>query len=296
MVGVVVVNHRTSELAARCVASLGSSASAGEVVVVTTGGDPAALTAELGTDVRIEAVTENRGFGAAANRGAALVGGEFVLITNADVYFEPGAVDGLLDGLRRQPRWGLAAPLLRDSAGDVQGSSFRFPGLAQAVIDLVPAPRWLRRSRLNGRYPASWAASRDFAIDHPLGACLLVRREAFDAVGGFDEAFFMYAEEIDLCRRLQDAGWQSGHVAGAAAVHVGGASTGQNREKMIEQLYISRARYFAAHHGAVYATAAKLTMAAGLALSPIWNRFPRHRGPGLGVAAALRLAGRVARA
>jgi N-acetylglucosaminyl-diphospho-decaprenol L-rhamnosyltransferase len=295
MVGVVVVNHRTPELAARCAASLQASAAVGAVVVVETGGDVAPAP-DPGAEIRIEVMTENRGFGAAANRGAALIDGEFVLITNADVYFEPDAVEELLGGLRRQARWGLAAPLLRDSAGDIQESSFRFPGLAQAVIDLLPAPGWLRRSRLNGRYPAAWAASRDFAIDHPLGACLLVRREAFDAVGGFDESFFMYAEEIDLCRRLQNAGWQSGHVAGAAAVHVGGASTGQNRERMIEQLYISRARYFAAHHGAAYATAAKLAMAAGLAASPIWNRLPRYRGLGLGVVAALRLAGRVARA
>ncbi|MDP6348892.1 MAG: glycosyltransferase family 2 protein [Chloroflexota bacterium] len=296
MVGVVVVNHRTPELAVRCAASLRSSESVGDLVVVETDGEPTTPAAGLGPDVRIEVMTENRGFGAAANRGAALVEGEFVLITNADVYFEPDAVEELLGGLRRQPRWGLAAPLLRDSSGDVQESSFRFPGLAQAVIDLLPAPRWLRRSRLNGRYPAAWAASRDFAIDHPLGACMLVRREAFDAVGGFDESIFMYAEEIDLCRRLQVAGWWSGHVAGAAAVHVGGASTGQNRERMIEQLYISRAKYFAAHHGAAYATAARLAMAAGLAVSPIWNRLPRYRGLGLGVAAALRLAGRVARA
>lgn len=296
MVGVIVVNHRTPEVAARCVDSLRSSESVDELVVVDTGGEIGAFAGKALEDrPRVIALPENRGFGAAVNSGATDLAGDFLLVTNADIYFEPRAVDVLLSRLQARPDWALAAPLLRDPSGAVQESSFRFPGLLQTVIDLVPAPKWLRRSKLNGRYPDSWATTRDFEIDHPLGACMLVRRAAFDAVLGFDESFFMYAEELDLCRRLRQAGWKIGHVAGAEAVHLGGASTRQNRYQMVEALYISRARYFEIHHSARYGSVVRLAMAAGLAVSPLWNHFPRHRGLGLGFRDALALARRVIR-
>lgn len=292
MVGAVLVTHRTRELATRCAESLRGAALVTDLVIVDTGdaGGEAGGTADL----RLVTMDENRGFGAAVNRGVLEVEGEYLLLANADVYFEPGAIDRLVAGLREHPDWAVAAPLLRNPTGTVQESSFRFPGLAQILIDLLPSPEWLRRSRLNGRYPAGLAMARDFEIDHPLGACMLVRREAFAAVGGFDEAYFLYAEEIDLCRRLRKAGWKAGHIAGAAAVHVGGASTGDDREQMLEQLYISRVDYFRGHHGPAYAVAARLAMAAGLVVSPLWSLIPRRGGLGLSARQALRLAWRVA--
>ena len=292
MVGAVLVTHRTPELATRCAESLRGAALVTDLAIVTTGD----AGGEAGRDGNFRLVTmdENSGFGAAVNRGVLEVEGEYLLLANADVYFEPGAVDRLVAGLREHPDWAVAAPLLRDPAGTVQESSFRFPGLAQTLIDLLPSPVWLRRSRLNGRYPAGWAVARDFEIDHPLGACMLVRREAFSAVGGFDEGYFLYAEEIDLCRRLRKAGWKAGHIAGSAAVHVGGANTGQDREQMLEQLYISRVDYFRAHHSPAYAAATRLAIAAGLVVSPLWNLVPRCGGLGLSARQAMRLARRVA--
>ena len=291
MVGAVVVTHRTPELAMRCSESLRDAAAVDDLVIVDTAGR-GGKTEEPG-EFQVLTTADNPGFGVALNRGVTEVDGEYLLLTNADVYFETGAVDRLVAGMREHPQWAVAAPSLRDPAGKVQESSFRFPGLAQSLIDLVPAPDWLRRSRFNGRYPAEWATTRDFEIDHPLGACLLVRREAFAAVGGFDEDFPLYSEEIDFCRRLREAGWKSGHVAAAAAVHVGGASTGQDRKRMLEQLYISRAKYFDAHHGRAYAAAARLLMAAGLAINPLWSRVPRYSGLGLSMREALRLARRI---
>jgi GT2 family glycosyltransferase len=291
MVGAVVVTHRTPELAVRCAESLRDAATVDDVVIVDTAGR-AGMTQAVG-GFKVLSTADNRGFGAALNRGVTEVDGEYLLLTNADVYFEAGAVDLLVAELREHPQWAVAAPLLLDPAGRVQESSFRFPGLAQSLIDLVPAPAWLRRSRFNGRYPAGWATTREFEIDHPLGACLLVRREAFTAVGGFDEDFLLYSEEIDFCRRLRAAGWKSGHIGAAAAVHVGGASTGQDRKRMLEQLYISRVKYFDAHHGRAYAAVARLLTAAGLAFSPLWSRVPRYSGLGLSMMEALRLALRI---
>ncbi len=275
----------------RCALSLREAAAVEDLVIVDTGGREGEID-EAG-EFKVITVAENCGFGAALNRGATEVEGEHLLLTNADVYFETGAVDRLVAGLRKHPHWAVAAPLLLDPAGKVQESSFRFPGLAQSLIDLLPAPDWLRRSRFNGRYPPGWATTRDFEIDHPLGACMLVRREAFAEIAGFDEDYLLYSEEIDFCQRLREDGWKCGHIAGASAVHVGGVSTGQDRERMLEQLYISRAKYFGAHHGRAYAAAARLLMAAGLAVSPLWSRVPRYRALGLSMGEALRLARRV---
>lgn len=278
----------------RCAESLSPEAAVTDLVIVDTAGREGQ--SDWGGDFKVISLEENRGFGAAVNRGVAEVEGDYLLLTNADVYFEAGAVERLLAGLKEHSEWALAAPLLRDPAGRVQESSFRFPGLAQTLIDVLPAPDWLRRSRFNGRYPSAWATARDFEIDHPLGACLLVRREPFAEVGGFDEGYFLYSEEIDLCRRLKEGGWKSGHIAEAVAVHVGGASTGRDWERTLEELYISRVRYFDGHHGGFYAVVARLLMAAGLAASPLWNQMPRHVGFGLGVREALRLARQVLKA
>ena len=288
------VHHRTPELGLRCIESLSSASSIEDLVLVDTSGGKN----EMIINARAKVVTmeENRGFGAAVNQGAEAVKGDYLLVTNADIYFEPGAVDCLSEALRNNPDWALVAPLLRDLTGNVQESSFKFPGFRQTLIDLLPVPRWVRHSRFNGRYPPVWAAARSFEIDYPLGACLMIRRGAFATISGFDENYFLYSEEIDLCRRLHKHGWRVGHVAEASAVHVGGASTLQDRNTTVEHLYASRAKYFSAHHSYAYAMALRLTMAAGLMLSPLWRWVPRYHGLSLGVRSAIKLARLVMRA
>jgi hypothetical protein len=288
MVGVIVVHHRTPELGIRCIESLSSASSIEDLVVVDTSGGKNEMT--ISARAKVVKMEDNRGFGAAVNQGVEAVKGDYLLITNADVYFEPGAVDCLADALNNNPDWALAAPLLRELTGNVQESSFKFPGFRQALIDLLPVPRWLRHSRFNGRYPPVWGTTRSFQIDYPLGACLMIRRGAFDSIHGFDESYFLYSEEIDLCRRLHKHGWGVGHVAAASAVHVGGASTLQDRNEMLEHLYTSRAKYFSAHHSYAYAMAVRLTLAVGLTLSPLWKRLPRYEGLSLGVGRAIKLA------
>ena len=91
---------------------------------------------------------------------------------------------------------------------------------------------------------------RPFEIDHPLGALMCVRREAIDQVGGFDEGFFMYAEEVDWCVRFKRAGWEVWHCPDALGVHHSGQSTSQRRSAMFVQLHRSRIRLFSKHYAA----------------------------------------------
>ena len=137
----------------------------------------------------------------------------------------------------------MVGPALRYPDGGRQAAAFRFPGLVQVFLDLFPIDR-LMDSRLNGRL----APGQPAQIDYALGACMLIRRAAWQDVGPLDEGYFMYLEEIDWCRRAQ-RGWQVWHQPAAVAVHHGGASTRQQPDAMFAQLWRSRLRYYQRFHG-----------------------------------------------
>jgi GT2 family glycosyltransferase len=145
---------------------------------------------------------------------------------------------------------------LLNADGTVQPNAFRFPTLAMALLDLFPLPWFvpgrvrarLYRSRLNGRYPQEETAHRPFRIDHPLGACMLINRRAYEQAGGFDHALFMYSEEVDLALRYRKAGWQCWQVPQAVVTHFGGQSTRQLPDRMFVELWRSRLYVYARHY------------------------------------------------
>jgi GT2 family glycosyltransferase len=165
----------------------------------------------------------------------------------------------MLDLLDRQPRAGLVAPALFYPDARPQPAAFRFPGLVQIALDLHPIDR-LMDTRLNGRIHPS----RPTIIDHPLGACMLIRRSAWADVGPLDEGYFMYLEEIDWCRRARARGWQVWHHPGARAIHHGGSSTGQQPEAMRAQLWLARLRYYQRFRGPTYNRLVHLMVRRGL--------------------------------
>ncbi|MGH2468992.1 MAG: glycosyltransferase family 2 protein, partial [Chloroflexota bacterium] len=142
--------------------------------------------------------------------------------------------------------------------GSFQHSCFRFPGLWQALLDVAPLPARLAETRLNGRY-ARAAYTRPMAIDHPLGACFALRRTGLL----FDESYFMYAEEIDLCWRLRQAGWTIAYLPELTVLHHAGQSTRQVPLAMRRQLYRSRALFNRKHRGAAFNLAWRLLVRAG---------------------------------
>jgi N-acetylglucosaminyl-diphospho-decaprenol L-rhamnosyltransferase len=146
---------------------------------------------------------ENHGFARAVNRGSRLSRGEWVLLLNPDVTVPDGFLDGVLDAAQRwparDPRAGVIGFQLRNRDGTKQASSGPFPTLLGTVAGLL-LPRSRRKTRhrpLTARRPVPWVT----------GGCLLVRRDCFEEVGGLDERFFLYYEDVDFCRRARRAGW-----------------------------------------------------------------------------------------
>ncbi|MFN8499188.1 MAG: glycosyltransferase [Anaerolineae bacterium] len=192
---------------------------------------------------------------------------DFALFLNPDTTVAPGAIATLVDFLHGSPQAGAAGPRLSYPDGKLQPSAFLFPGVAQTLLDLFPPPGRLSRvmeTRLNGRYPADRYLGRvPFAVETLLGACILARRAAIQEVGFLDEGFFMYAEEMDWCRRLTERGWSLFCVPSAQVTHYEAQSTRQFRQRMFVELWRSRLRLFDKHYGAAYQATLRATVWAG---------------------------------
>ena len=264
MVDAVVVAHGSGARARRCINALRrNSLPPGRIALVDTSPDAAALAAVPEVEPWLHRIArpDNPGYGAAANDGIAATDAPYVLVINDDVFVDRDAIEHLVNHAESEPDVACAGPDFRDLDGARQEGAFRFPGVAQAAIDAWPAPAWLRRGRLNGRIAAN---GTPVDIDHPLGACMLLRRLALDLIGGFSRDYWMYCEEIDLCRRLKDYGWRVTQVPAARVWHVGGASTGRQPDRMLAQLYRSRMRWYRTHTPPPVATVALAAMRWGL--------------------------------
>ncbi len=265
MIGVVIVSFNTVALLRDCLASLRTCTLPLRVIVVdnySADTSVAMVRAEFPA-VELIALTENAGFARGTNSGLAALGFggpptadsnrlDYVLVLNPDTVVHPGAIEALADFLAAHQRVGLVGPRLRNPDGSLQPAAFRFPTLLMTALDLFPPgevlPGRLYNSWWHGRYPQEPAGTAPFAIDHPLGACMLIRNAALAEVGGLDERYFMYSEEVDWCWRLRAAGWAIWQVPAAEVTHVGGASTSQFRGKMLVALYRSRAQFVASHY------------------------------------------------
>ncbi len=258
-VSVIIVSLNTKEYLARCLAALPPAAEefAIEVLVVDNGsgdGTQTMLAREFPT-VRLIQSQENLGFGRANNLGARAAAGRALLLLNSDCELQPGSLATMLGALDQDPSLGGIFCRLLNGDGSLQPSVHRsFPspwGLAgdlffvsslrYAVYRNTVLHPWLLRSSIR-------AHSRAHDVSWGGGACMLIRREAFEAARGFDEAFFMYCEDMDLCKRIREAGHRLRYLPDASAVHHWGKSTAQRPAAMLGEAYRSRIRYFQKHY------------------------------------------------
>lgn len=251
-VAAVIVNYNACEHLRRCLASLRIE-QPDELVVVDNGstdGSLAMLQAEYPT-ARTIANKVSPGYGAASNQGVALCRSPYILLLNSDTLLPGDAIDTLSAYLDERPTVGLAGPRLANPDGSLQTSTFPYPEPLQMLIresSLLELIRALPVVR--DRYLLTWAHDAERVVPWVLGAALLLRREAFEAVGGFDDGFYIYSDEVDLCYRLTQAGWEIRFTPTAEIVHIGGASLRQQRNDMLVQLYRSRLRFYRQHYSA----------------------------------------------
>jgi GT2 family glycosyltransferase len=175
-----------------------------------------------------------------------------LLVMNPDCRLLPGAFDVLRAQLESDPRCALVGPKILDPDGSVQGSARGDPDMLTGLFGRTSALRRLMpQARLSSRNvvvdDAIAGGKPGVEVDWVSGACMLIRREAFDAVGGFDEAYFMYWEDADLCRRLRAASYHVRYVPDATAVHRVGQSSRTARASSIRAFHASAYRYYATH-------------------------------------------------
>jgi N-acetylglucosaminyl-diphospho-decaprenol L-rhamnosyltransferase len=264
----VVVNWNAGGLLLECARTL-VAAGASEIVVVDNGStdDSLARLEEAGVPgVRVVRAGRNLGYGAGINRGMAGAGPGHVLVCNPDLLLDERCIAALVARLDAEPDLGIVAPRLRNPDGSTYVSGRPFPSLRDALghafVGLVwPGNPWSRRYLQSG-----WDRAEAADVDWASGALLLVRRATFEEIGGFDERFFMFMEDVDLCWRAREAGFRVSVEPTAGAVHVVGVSRARRPYRMI-----------VAHHRAMFRWS-----------SLRWKGWPRAGLPLVAVALAVR--------
>ncbi|MEA2562774.1 MAG: hypothetical protein QOH06_4278 [Acidobacteriota bacterium] len=245
-IAAVVVNYNTRDLLRSCLESIRGEGLP-EVVVVdnaSTDGSPEMVQSEF-PEVRLIANRHNPGYGGGANQGIAACTAPYVLLLNSDTFLDRGAPAQLAAWLDRHPRAAIAGPRLLNPDGTLQSSCFPY----LTPFNVLVLNTWLNRpARALPRFRPTWRGTPSRNGHWVKGAALAIRREAFAAVGGFDESYFMYAEELDLCYRLHGAGWEIHYTPEATVVHVEGASTEQDRHAMAERLFVSLEQFYLQHY------------------------------------------------
>jgi GT2 family glycosyltransferase len=292
---VVVLNYKSAPLTVQCLATL-----AGEVerhpdtcvlVPDNASGDGSVelLRAEIARRgwaawAHVLPHDRNDGYGAGNNvairaglSGSFGPGPEYVWLLNPDTLVRPGALGALLAFLDAHPDVGIAGSRLEEEDGTQHASRYRFPtvwselesGFRLGIVTRLLKDKQIMPPLTLDAHPIDWVA----------GASMMLRRTTLDAVGLFDEGYFLYYEEVDLCRRARLAGWPCWYVPDSRVAHLVGQSSGVTaREKAIRRpryWFESRRRYFVKHHGRIYAFLCDVAWATGFGLWRIRRRLQR---------------------
>ena len=278
-VSIVIVNFRAYRELHVCLESLGAQIGGGLRVVVV---DQAPERAEIDRlRARFQHVTlvesaKNRGFASAVNLGARQSDSDYLLILNPDCEISPDSVTRLAAWLDAHPEAGAVGPRVRDRSGAIQASARRFPDITTAFAG---RSSWLTRafpgnplSRLILPVPAEIVEVTE--VDWVSGACVMVRRRAFDAVGGMDPGFFLYWEDADLGRRLKNAGWATFYCPDVETIHAVGRSSRFVPVRSAIAFHRSALRYYWKHSSAISRLLAPIVaigLGARLLLLLSWN-------------------------
>ncbi len=239
MVSVIIVSYNTREILLNALEALfeNSKGVDMEVFVVdnNSADDSAAMVQRDFPSIRLIANNQNLGFAAANNQAFALASGRYIILLNPDAYIRPASIENCLAFMERTPKCGLAGGKIISPEGRLEPSARRFPSALSKLLTL---------SGLSGKFPHSPLLNRHefggFAHDHPLevdwvpGTFTIIRKEMIDAIGAFDERFYIYYEETDLCLRAKKAGWKVYFIHDAEVMHIGGACSKTRKDKTFD--------------------------------------------------------------
>jgi N-acetylglucosaminyl-diphospho-decaprenol L-rhamnosyltransferase len=257
-VDIVIVNWNSQSLLDECLASLDQSTIAARVNVVVV--DNASQDGSAGRlavkRMALQAVVngDNVGFAAACNQGARKAHAPLLLFMNPDVRVETDAVEKAVAYLAdpAHASVGVLGIQLLDAEGNVQRSCARAPTAAVLLLHTLFLDR-LWPTLVPPHFLAEWDHGETRSVDQVMGAFLMIRRALFEQLGGFDERFFLYYDDVDLCLRARQAGWSVVHFAGARAQHTGGGATEAVKDRRLFYLATSKVQYAAKRHGRVLA-------------------------------------------
>lgn len=255
---IIIVSWNVCDLLRRCLQSVDREQRAvgSEVIVIDNASSDgsAEMVAREFPQVRLIANAENRGFPGANNQGIAVSAGRYVMLLNPDTEVLGDALKMIVAYLDAQPQVGALGPQLLNPDGSVQSSRRRFPTFWTALFESTWLRPWAPAGLLERYYVLDRRDDETSEVDWVTGACLVVRREALEQVGGLDEGFFMYSEELDWCKRIKAAGWKVVYFPEAQVIHYGGKSSEQVLPARHIHFQTSKIRYFRKHHGALPAT------------------------------------------
>jgi len=277
-VSVIVVSYNARDHLERCLETVAGRAH--EVIVVDSGSTDGSreLVRERFPGVRLLELAENRGYGAGANEGVRIASGRWFLLLNSDAWPVGNGVEELVAFGDRHPEIGVAGPKLLNPDGSLQRSVRGFPTVWRLATEyfflrkLAPGTR-----ALNAFYAANFDHETVRKAEFLMGAALLLRREAIAQVGGFDERFFMFSEETDLCYRMHKAGWTVEFFPEAEFVHVGGASTRSEWGRMYREQLRGHLLFLAKHQSLYRAEQARKMLVWALRLRALLFRGERGR-------------------
>ncbi len=205
---------------------------------------------------------KNAGFGAANNLAMREATGKYYLLINSDAFPKPGAIPTLIEVAKSQPKAAIVGPRLLNEDGSLQISCYKFPSPSRAWLENLWLSTVFHSHPRLGDY-RRWNHDSAMAVDSVIGACMLIRREAFEETGGFDERYFMYQEETDWQKTLREHGWIVYFTPASVVTHLGGASGKEESVKVSEHFFESLDLYERKHHGFVGFVSVRAAMVFG---------------------------------
>jgi N-acetylglucosaminyl-diphospho-decaprenol L-rhamnosyltransferase len=255
-IAAVIVNYRSYDELSAALAALRSEKVSDPVEIVVVDQESDASRAKA-VQARFPNITfienpRNDGFAAGVNRGARETTARYLIVLNPDTVVQPGLIEKLASWLDTHADAAVVGPRILNIDGTIQPSARRFPDITTGLggrmsfLTQIAPDNWLSRRNLE------WSrASEPVQVDWVSGACMMIRRSAFEQVGGFDNGFFLYWEDADLCRRLRTAGLRTYYVPTVVAVHEGSRASRHAASRSIVAFHRSAFRYYWKHGGPI---------------------------------------------